>query len=460
MRGRENDPQYHLYLGNSYKKKGMIDEAISCYEKSLMLNPQSPQVLNNLGNALREKEKFDEAIRCYEMALKINPEYINAQNNIGFTYLEIAEFDKAITCFDALLKMCPECAEAHNNQGVALRETGQFNEALNSFKRAIQFNPDLEDAHQNLSALYLLLGNFQDGWREYRWFWNLRGPYHDLQKPLWDGSDIKGKILLLHAGAGFGDTIQFIRYVPMIKERGASVIIGCQKEIGSLLKGVEGIEQVIIEGERLPHFDVQSSMFRLPIIFDTKIDSIPNKVPYITVIPQLVGEWKEKVILDKHSFRIGLTWAGGHRIGIYCHRTFPPELFSGLSNLKNAAFYSLQIGGQRDEIQGVLRDLNLIDFTGDIKDFSDTAALIENLDLIISIDTSVAHLAGALGKPVWTLLPYVPDWRWMLNRDDSPWYPTMRLFRQPSPGDWNSVISKLHNELEKRITEKTFYDEC
>jgi tetratricopeptide (TPR) repeat protein len=449
----ENDPQFYFHLGNSYKKKGMIAEAIFCYEKYLMLNPQSPLALNNLGNALRGKGEFDEAIRCYEEALSIDPAHINARNNLGCAYLETAEFDKAITCFDSLLEMWPECAEAHNNQGVAFRETSQFSEALESFKRAIQFNPDLEDAHQNLSALYLLLGNFQDGWREYRWFWNLRGPYHDLQKPLWDGSDIKGKILLLHAGAGFGDTIQFIRYVPMIKERGASVIIGCQKEIGSLLKGVEGIEQVIIEGEMIPHFDVQSSMFRLPIIFDTNIDRIPARVPYISVNHQLIGEWRDRLILDNRSFRIGLNWGGGHRIGMYRYRTCPPALFSRLSNFKNIAFYSLQIGGIKNEMQSVLEDLNLIDLTEDIKDFSDTAALIENLDLIISIDTAVAHLAGALGKRVWTLLPHVPDWRWLLNRDDSPWYPTMRLFRQPSPGDWESVISKLHNELEKRITE-------
>jgi tetratricopeptide (TPR) repeat protein len=455
MLSRELDPQYFFTLGNSYKKRGMLDEAVSCYEKSLKLNPQSPQVLNNLGNALRGKGEFDEAIRCYEKALRIDPAYINPRNNLGFAYLEMAEFDKAIKCFSTLLTMSPDYSEAHNNLGIAFRETSQFAEALESFKRALHLNPDFEEAHQNLSALYLLLGNFQDGWREYRWFWNQRGPYHELQKPLWDGSDIRGQTILLHAGAGFGDTIQFIRYVPMIKGRGASIIVGCQKEIGTLLKGVGGIDQIVIEGERIPHFDIQSSMFRLPIIFETTINNIPDRVPYITVNPQLISKWRD-VFLNKRAFKIGLTWAGGHRIGMYRYRVCPSELFSCLSDLKNVVFYSLQVGIHKDEIQSLPRDLNLIDLTAEIKDFSDTAALIENLDVVISVDTSVAHLAGALGKPVWTLLPQVPDWRWMLNRADSPWYPTMRLFRQPSPGDWNSVISKLHDELEKIIMEKTF----
>ena len=455
MHYRQGDPQYYFDLGNLHKKKGMLDEAVISYKKSLKINPRSPQVLNNLGNTLREKGQYDEAIQYYEQALRIEPEYINAYSNIGFTYLEMAQFDRAITCFRILLEKYPDYAEAHNALGIAFREIAQFEDALKSFKRALNLNPDLGEARQNLSALFLLLGNFQDAWREYRWFWKLRGPYHELQKPLWDGSDITGKRLLLHAGAGFGDTIQFIRYVPFIKERGASIIIGCQKEIGALLKGVAGIDQVIAEGESIPPFDIQSSMFRLPIIFETTTDTIPARVPYIAINPQMIGEWRDRINVDNCRLRIGVIWKGGHGIGMYRYRTCPPEIFSGLSNFNNVAFYSLQIGSNKDEVNGALKDLNLIDFTGQIKDFLDTAALIESLDLVISIDTAGAHLAGALGKPVWTLLPHVPDWRWMLEREDSPWYTTMRLFRQPSPGDWASVISKVHDELEKIIAEKT-----
>ena len=448
---RDHSPEYYFNLGNSYKKKGMLDQAVFFYKKSLLLNPESCEALNNLGNALREQGQFDDALQIYEMALKVSPGYINAQHNIGFTYLEMAEFDKAVEYFTNILKIYPQSAETYNNLGVALREKGKFNEARQSFLKALSINPDLQDARQNMSSLHLLLGNFQDGWREYRWFWNLRGPYHDLQKPLWDGSDIMGKTLLLHMGAGFGDTIQFVRYAPMIKERGAEIILGCNRTMGRLLEGVEGIQQVIIEGERIPHVDVQSSMFRLPIIFDTSMDSIPARVPYIKVDRRLISEWKEKVSDGRPSFKIGLNWAGGHNTGIYRYRACPPEMFSKLSEMANVSFYSLFFGKTENIIQSLKKDLGLIDFTDEIRDFSDTAALIENLDLVISIDTAVVHLAGALGKTVWTLLPHVPDWRWLLDREDSPWYPTMRLFRQPSPGDWTSVINKVIDELKERI---------
>jgi hypothetical protein len=457
MQDRPGDPQSYFHLGNDYRRRGMIDEALACYEKSLAINPRSPQTLNNMGNALCEKGDFNGARRCYEDALKIDPRYMNAYNSLGSAFLDMAQFNEAIKIYKTLLEICPDYADAHNNLGIALRETGRFNEAIDSFRKALQFNPDLEVAHQNLSALLLLLGNFREGWKEYRWFWTLRGPYHELQRPLWDGSDIAGKTLLLHTGGGFGDTIQFVRYIPLVKGKSASIIVGCQKGIGTLLKGVEGVDSVLTQGEMLPDFDVQSSMFRLPIIFDTTIETIPARVPYITVDSCLIKKWRERVLGaggDGSDYRIGLTWAGSHSIGTYRHRLFPPDLFCELTKIRGVRFYSLQKHGVTKGLLSIKEKLNLIDFTEDIRDFSDTAALIVNLDLVISIDTSVAHLAGALGKPVWTLLPWVPDWRWMLDREDSPWYPTMRLFRQPSFRDWDSVIGRVRAELEKQIVGK------
>jgi hypothetical protein len=304
----------------------------------------------------------------------------------------------------------------------------------------------------------LLLGKFREGWEEYKWFWGLRGPYHAFRQPLWNGSDISGKTLLLHAGAGYGDTIQFVRYASMIKERGASVMIGCQKELASLLGGAAGIDRVIVQGEKMPDFDVQSSMFRLPIIFGTTVDTVPGRVPYISVDPDISLKWKNSLTDSNTGYRIGLTWSGGHAIGMYRQRAIPFELFSRLNGLKNLSIYSLQIGNELNETERAKHNIHLVDLTDRIHDFSDTAGLIENLDLVISVDTAVAHLAGALGKPVWTLLPFVPDWRWMLKRQDSPWYPTMRLFRQTAQGDWETIISMVCDELKNEIYRKVTHN--
>lgn len=445
MRDQWHDPQFYFNLGNTYRQRGMLDEAISFYEKSLAIH-QNPVVLNSLGNAFRDKEQYADAIRCYERALRIDPHYTSARINACMVHFEMGEFEKAESALQALLQAQPDSAEAHNCLGLVLREQGRFEDALRCFVRTLELDPNLEYAHQNLSALCLLMGDFQEGWRAYRWFWNLRSPYDELQRPLWDGFDICGKSILIHAGAGFGDTLHFIRYASLVKERGANVLVGCKREIASLLKSVDGIDCVIVEGETIPHFDVQSSLFRLPIIFETTIDTIPAKIPYVSVDERLIETWKRRIDHRNDYLKVGFAWAGGHRIGTYRFRAFPPHLLPHLLRAENVLFYSLQVGS-RQSLKSIIDAPNVIDLTREIRDFADTAALILNLDLVISIDTAVAHLAGALGKPVWTLLPFVPDWRWLLEREDSPWYPTMRLFRQPSPGDWHSVISRVSEKL-------------
>ncbi len=459
MKPLERSPEYYFYLGDTYKKQGMLDQAIEYFEKSLMLNPRSPHTLHNLGNALREKGDFDRAVRSYEAALAIDDNYVPAFNGIGITFLETAEFEKAIAWFKKLTDMFPTWAEGYNNLGVAYRETGRFEDAKASFKDAIRLDPASEIARQNLSALYLLLGDFRRGWQEYRWFWSLKGPYHRFERPLWEGEDIAGKTLFLHAGSGFGDALQFIRYAPFIAARGTKVIIGCRREIASLLRGADGVSRVVTEGESLPPFDVQSSLFRLPIIFDASRDNIPANVPYLSLSPDIVAQWKAAMPAASGKMRIGLVWRGGHHFGMYRQRALPPYLLDEWSDVPNAEFYSLQMRDARAKGEDMPLTLQLIDPTPGIRDFLDTAAIIENLDLVISVDTAVAHLAGALGKPVWTLLPFVPDWRWLLEREDSPWYPTMRLFRQASRGDWSTVIANVHNDLEAITSQRTSNNE-
>jgi hypothetical protein len=252
---------------------------------------------------------------------------------------------------------------------------------------------------------------------------------------------------LLYAEQGLGDTIQFIRYAPLVAQRGADVIVYCQNELTSLIKDMDGIRQVISYGDPLPVFHIHSPLLRLPLIFGTTLENIPTKTPYISVNQALIHKWKEKVKNDTSQLKIGLVWAGipGHKNDR--NRSCSLDIFSPLANIHDTTFYSLQKGDAAEQAKSPPEGLKLVDYTEEIHDFSDTAALIENLDLVISVDTAVAHLSGALNKPVWTLLPFAPDWRWLLNRNDSPWYSTMRLFRQPSHGDWVSVISSVVREL-------------
>jgi hypothetical protein len=294
----------------------------------------------------------------------------------------------------------------------------------------------------------LLAGNFERGWREYEWRWKLKDHRgHIFSSAAWDGSDVSGRTVLLHAEQGFGDAIQFIRYAPLVAGRGARVVVQCPEELASLIGRVEGVEKVVADGGQLPDFDLQCPLLSLPRVFGTTLENIPVEIPYCTADALLSRKWKDRLQHEDSRFKIGLVWAGRTKAKRERGRTCSLALFSALAGFDGVIFYSLQKGEGAEQAKNPPENMELIDYTEEIHDFSDTAAFIGNLDLVISIDTAVSHLAGALGKPVWTLLPFAPDWRWMLNRDDSPWYPTMRLFRQPSPGDWEAVIKDIAGEL-------------
>ena len=305
-----------------------------------------------------------------------------------------------------------------------------------------------------MSLALLLSGNFIEGWKEFDWRRKIGSIsfQRDFSQPIWNGSEIAGLTILLCAEYGFGDTIQFVRYAPLVAERGARVIVECPKELTSLIKNCEGAHQVIAYGEQLPEFDTYCPLLRLPLVFHTTLETIPAKLAYISVDLMLVEKWRDKFSHNNSKLKIGLAWGGRPRYRTLRHRSCSFEIFSALSNLDDTAFYSLQKGEAAKEAKHPPTGMNFYDYTQEIKDFSDTAALIENLDLIISVDTAVAHLAGALGKPVWTLLPFAADWRWLLEREDSPWYPTMRLFRQPSHGDWEAVISRVFDHVRRKIS--------
>jgi tetratricopeptide (TPR) repeat protein len=485
--GLKHDPanaDAYCNLGFIHQEKGQLDEAVQCYQKALQINPHLPEAYLNLGNVFKEKGKFDEAVRWYQKALQHNPDMPEAYSNLGIAYQKAGRHAEAVGSFQRAAALNPDDANMLYNLGIALQENGQLEEAIQCYQKASQFAPDdagiynnlafaLQEnrrpydaipyyrkalqldstyatAHWNLSLALLLTGNFREGWREYEWRWGtqyLVASHRTFTQPLWDGSDIRGRTILLHAEQGFGDTIQFIRYAPLVAERGARVIFECFRELATLLQRVEGIDQVIVRGEELPVFDGHCPLLSLPLAFDTTIGTIPAGVPYVRTDPVSTQKWKARVKQDNAKMKVGFAWAGNPGFKQNRYRNIPLELFLPLTQIPGVAFYSLQKGGEAEAVKKPPAGMKVFDYTEDIHDFSDTALLIENLDLIISVDTAVAHLAGALGRPVWTLLPFSPEWRWLLDREDSPWYPTMRLFRQTSFGDWRSVIDRVRQEL-------------
>ncbi len=454
---KRQDKNHHILnlLGLIYLKRKDYDSAISYFKRSISINPSYTEGLCNLGLALMRKDELDEAMACFKKALEINPLMSEAWGNMGSALYRKGLVEDALEHFKKALRLKPTLAENWLNIGTCLIDIGSPREAIQYLQKAIEIKPENPLAHFNLSFARLLLGDFKRGWFEYMWRWGLEEfQIPQFSQPLWDGSYLEGKVIYIHGEQGFGDTIQFIRYIPLVAERGGRVIVASQKVLLQLVKSVEGISEIITEGAPLPKFDVHCPLLGLPLAFETNLETIPSKVPYLSVDSELIKKWGEKLHSDKPVLKVGLAWAGNqsHKKDIF--RSINLEQFAPFGGLDGIVFYSLQKGRGSEQAKNPPKGMKLIDLMDDVKDFSDTAAIIENLDLVISVDTAVAHLAGALGKPVWTLLPFTPDWRWMLNREDSPWYPTMRLFRQPALRDWDSVFRRVADELREVCKDK------
>jgi FKBP-type peptidyl-prolyl cis-trans isomerase 2 len=439
--------------GIEQQDKGEIDEAISYYRKTIGQNPNHAGAYYNLGVAFQGKGLIDQAILYYEMAIGLNQEFIEAHHNLGVAFNEKGKFGEALFCFQRVLQLKSDHLGAYYNLGNTLTAKGQFNEAMQCYKKAIEIKPDHADAQWSLGLINLRLGNFQEGWKGYEWRWELKDVLtkRDFSQPLWDGHDVDGRTVLLYAEQGFGDTLQFVRYAPLVAGRGAKVVVECQEELVSLLRNMEGVSEVVAQGQRLSDFDFYRPLLSLPFVFGTVLDTIPANIPYVHADPKLVQNWRNKIGSNESEIKIGLVWAGSPKLKFGHSRSCPIGTFSTLAQREDITFYSLQKGEAEGEAKNPPEGIKLVNISEEIHDFSDTAAIIENLDLVISVDTASAHLAGALGKPVWVLLPFVPDWRWMKDREDSPWYPTMRLFRQPAAGDWESVIGLVKNAIDEFV---------
>ena len=436
------NPDAHSNLGNLLQEKGELNDAIDCFHRAISLRPDHAEALNNLGNALRQQGRMDEAQAPLIRAIQLRPAVPQIHNNMANVLRGAGRMDEAIDQYRQSVALQPSYSEGWNNLGVALREAGQIAQSIDAHRRAIAIEPGYAEGHFALAFALLLEGEFHEGWQQYEWRLRRKSSLKVLDRN-WDGADLDGRTILLHAEQGFGDTIQFARYVPLVMHRGGKVIIAAQPELVGLLEGVSGIERVMSIDDALPGFHLHCPLVSLPLVFQTERDSIPRNVPYIAADPARSAAWAARIGAGS-KLNIGLAWSGRPTHPDDRNRSIPLPQLEILATVPNATFHSLQPGALASDQSPAL---NILDHTQHLGDFADTAALIANLDMVISVDTAVAHLAGAMARPVWLLLPFAPDWRWMLGRTDSPWYPTMRLFRQPTRGDWNSVLTEVLTAL-------------
>ena len=488
----------HFNLGYTYQILGNINSAIIEYNKAIDINPNYSKVYFQKAKILTQLGDIEGAIENYELTIKYEDDLFEAYFNLARIYHERQLLDKAlemyieatklqsnnslvwlelgnvfnnlgqtseaISSYLEALRFNPTVSSIYINIGYTLKRENRYFEAVNVYKKLIELNPEMPEAHFGLAEAYIGLGDLYNGFLEYEWRFKYSGKeglkslideQFKLRHALKNGADLTEKIVFLRAEAGFGDTIQFFRYAEFLKKRGLYIIACVQKPLEKLLSNSPYIDEFIQLGNGFPKFDYQASFMSLPRIFETQLETVPANIPYVYANSELILYWKEKLQEDK-NFKVGICWNSSD---VYqnkhplAKRSIDPVLLNFLSGIENVSFYSLQKIEDPKELDNLPKDFNLILFDLDFDKthgrFMDTAALIKNLDLVISVDTAVAHLAGALGAEVWMILPFSAEWRWQIGRPNTPWYPRMRLFRQANPGDWESVMSNISKELKK-----------
>jgi tetratricopeptide (TPR) repeat protein len=445
----------YINRGNILQDLKQFHVALQNYDQAIALNPDYAEVYSNRGNTLNNLKQFHAALQSYEKAISIKPDFAEAYNNRGNVLKDLKLFDAALQSYDQAIAIRPDFAEAYNNRGNVLKDLKLFDAALQSYEKAIAIRPGYGKAHGNLSLCHLEMGNFDKGWEKYEWRWESNETKGDLRKfaqPLWVGAEsLHGKSILLHSEQGTGDTLQFCRYAKLVADLGAHVILEVQEYLFSLLANIEGVAVLVSKGSTLPSFDFHCPLLSLPLAFKTDIDSIPVCERYIKSDAGRVAEWQTKLgIIIKP--RVGLAWSGSTRHKNDVNRSIPLCDFVKLLP-SEYNYLSLQKEVRDADTETLKSHPEILHFGEELKDFADTAALCELVDIIVSVDTSVAHLAGALGKPVWILLPFNPDWRWLRDRNDSPWYPTARLYRQDRVDDWEGVYARVKADLRKALYE-------
>ncbi len=477
-------PDALMNLANVLHALKRDDEALACIERALVLRPDDMDALQKRGSALFALRRSGEALDCFERVLARHPDHFEALLNRGtvlaalgrhqaaladfaavlasapshpdalYNYgTALAALDRqadAIAAFDRLLAVVPTHAKAWNNRGRALQELNRHRDAVADFAKAIAVQKDYADAHFNQALSLLTLGELRPGFEKYEWRWkqaDRQTARRGFGRPMWLGEyPIAGKTVLLHAEQGLGDSIQFARYIPLLARGGTRVVLEVQSEIKPLLAGLQGVTACLARAEALPPFDVHCPLASLPLAFKTEIASIPAEGPYLQADEARIATWRARLAPIARP-RIAIVWAGRATHANDRNRSIQLAQLAPLLSLRGTRFVSLQREPREADMALLAGHSNVLHIGADLDDMSDTAAVAALVDLVITVDTSVAHLAGALGRPVWIMLPFSPDWRWMLGVDNSPWYPTARLFRQPAIGEWANVVARLRDEL-------------
>jgi tetratricopeptide (TPR) repeat protein len=454
LRGNPHHTDAHNNLGAALFQQGHLAEEIECYHEALRSDPHNADAHTNLGIALKSRGQPVQAIECFRKALRSNPHHTEANNHLGIALKEQGQPAEAIECFRQTLRSNPDHTEAHNNLGATLMYMGLCAEANEHFDHALGINPRQATARWNRALLRLQQGDFAGAWPDYEQRWALPDKAaRAFEKPRWDGASLAGKTILVYAEQGFGDTIQFVRYLPLVKARGGTVVFECQPALAGLCSGADGIDQLSIQGAPLPPFDVQVPLLSLPGIFGTTLATIPAAVPYLNAEAGLVESWR-KELEPLNDFKVGIVWQGKPTNQGDCYRSIPLRHFETLARVDGVRLLSLQVGPGSEQLTAASVPIANLGERFDPNSLGDLAAVLMNLDLVITVETAVAHLAGALGVPVWVTLSVAGDWRWLLERSDSPWYPTMRLFRQLRFGEWGEVFERVAAELKIRLSSR------
>ncbi|OHC74523.1 MAG: hypothetical protein A3G18_11310 [Rhodospirillales bacterium RIFCSPLOWO2_12_FULL_58_28] len=429
--------------------KGKLEDAVQGYGRALAINPRHVGSHNCMAAALRQQGKLDAAIACYKQSLVIQPNDPSAQSCLGDVLREAGHLGPSLIAHQRAVKMKPLLPEAIYRMGLALRDLGQATSAVSCFEKALLMKPDFVDCRYAHALSLLRIGEYKKGFVEFEWRWKLPGNRpRRYKQPLWDGSDLTGRTILLHQEQTFGDMIQFIRYALPVKKKGGAVVVECQPELARLFLTAPGVDKVVSTGDALPDFDVYAPMLSLPRILKTTMATIPADIPYLS---RPVNHDIHIPVPKGVRLMVGIAWSGSPANAYDRHRSCPLDGLLRLLSRAGIAVYSLQKGEAAGQLAESAHGPLVADLGGSIHDFADTAAIISQLDLIITVDTAAAHLAGAMGHPVWVLLPFSAGWRWLGECDESPWYPGDRLFRQSRPGRWEDVFADVEKALTKLL---------